>query len=165
MKKLIADYARYNLWANEHILSVIAALDDSLVNKDLSNSFPSIRQTLLHIWDVETLWLQRLRGENPTEFPSKHFTGSNEEIYEGLKKASQAFLSYVESVPATAFTRVVHFRTFSYGEAKDQVYNIMHHCINHTTFHRGQLVTMCRQVGVTRFPPLDFIFYSREKAG
>jgi uncharacterized damage-inducible protein DinB len=81
MKKLVADYARYNLWANERIISVVKEMDTSLIDKDLGSSFPSIRQTLLHIWDVETLWLQRLKGENPTAFPSKSFTGSHEEIY------------------------------------------------------------------------------------
>ncbi|MEY4937124.1 MAG: hypothetical protein RIS64_3483 [Bacteroidota bacterium] len=163
MKKLVADYARYNLWANERVISVLKEMDTSLIDKDLGSSFPSIRQTLLHIWDVETLWLQRLKGENPTAFPSKTFTGSHEDIYEGLIAASRAFIKHIEEVPATSFTHVVPFRTFSYGEAKEQIYNIMHHCLNHSTHHRGQVITMMRQCGVTQFPPLDFIFYRRDK--
>ena len=163
MKKLVADYARYNLWANERLIAAIKEMDIALIDKDLGSSFPSIRQTLLHIWDVETLWLQRLKGEKPTAFPSKTFTGTHQDIYDGLVFASRAFIRHIEDVPATSFTHMVEFTTFSYGEAKEQIYNVMHHCLNHSTHHRGQLVTMMRQCGVKQFPPLDFIFYRREK--
>jgi len=35
--------------------------------------------------------------------------------------------------------------------------------MNHGTFHRGQLVTMGRSLGLTDPPKTDFIHYLREK--
>jgi uncharacterized damage-inducible protein DinB len=37
------------------------------------------------------------------------------------------------------------------------------HCINHQSFHRGQLVTFARQLGITDIPSTDYIVYLREK--
>jgi uncharacterized damage-inducible protein DinB len=35
------------------------------------------------------------------------------------------------------------------------------HVFNHGTYHRGQLVTMLRQVGVTEIPQTDYIAFVR----
>jgi uncharacterized damage-inducible protein DinB len=37
------------------------------------------------------------------------------------------------------------------------------HVFNHGTYHRGQLVTMLRQLGIENIPATDFIVWSREK--
>jgi len=35
---------------------------------------------------------------------------------------------------------------------------------NHSTYHRGQLVTMMRQLGETNVPVTDFIAFARKSA-
>jgi uncharacterized damage-inducible protein DinB len=37
------------------------------------------------------------------------------------------------------------------------------HLFNHNTYHRGQLVTMLRQLGMDKIPATDFIVWSRKK--
>ena len=37
------------------------------------------------------------------------------------------------------------------------------HCMNHSTYHRGQIVTILREGGVTTIPSTDLIAYLREK--
>jgi uncharacterized damage-inducible protein DinB len=39
------------------------------------------------------------------------------------------------------------------------------HLFNHGTYHRGQLVTMLRELGIEKIPPTDFIVWSRRKNG
>ena len=36
--------------------------------------------------------------------------------------------------------------------------------MNHGTYHRGQLITMLRQTGVTNLPATDLIVYYREQS-
>jgi len=37
------------------------------------------------------------------------------------------------------------------------------HVFNHGTYHRGQLITMARQLGVEKLQQTDFIIWSRKK--
>jgi uncharacterized damage-inducible protein DinB len=164
MKELLLDYARYNLWVNERLADTFRKLDDGLLEKEIPSSFPSIRKTFLHIYDAQYLWLQRLQGISPTEFPSKHFTGSNQAVFDLFVSNSRDFVAFVAAQPPQFFEQDIAFTLLSAsGQFYHKAYEMIHHCMNHSTFHRGQLITMGRQVGLTAFPKLDFIFYVREK--
>lgn len=162
MKQMLVEYARYNHWANENLISLFRSVDDTLIAQHVESSFPSIRKTLLHIWDAEFLWLERLTGHSPADFPSKFFEGSNEEIFEGLLKTSAAFVQFVEEKPAPFFTDKCTFLLISLQtEMTQMVREMILHTMNHSTFHRGQLITMCRQLNITPIPRTDYIIYSR----
>jgi len=36
------------------------------------------------------------------------------------------------------------------------------HCMNHSTYHRGQIITLLRELGATEIPGTDMIAYIRE---
>ncbi len=40
-------------------------------------------------------------------------------------------------------------------------WELLQHLYNHATFHRGQVVTILRQLGVTTIPSTDFVTYTR----
>jgi uncharacterized damage-inducible protein DinB len=46
---------------------------------------------------------------------------------------------------------------------KQPVFQMLLHLFNHSTCHRGQIVTMLRQLGVEKIPSTDFIEWSRKK--
>ncbi len=166
MKKRIVEYVQYNLWVNTRLVALFQNSDDFLISKEIVSSFPSIRATLIHLWDVEVLWMMRLQGESPKEFPSKNFKGSNAEVYANLLSTSKAFLDFVENQPAKFFNQPINFTLISAtGAFKHEAADMIHHCMNHQTFHRGQLITMARQVGITAFPRTDFIVFKREIEG
>ena len=45
---------------------------------------------------------------------------------------------------------------------KQPLAHLMRHVINHSTYHRGQVTTMLRQLGVVPPPSIDLITYYRE---
>ena len=162
MKQLLVEYARYNLWANENLITLFRSVDDALISEYVESSFPSIRKTLLHIWDAESLWLERLNGHSPSDFPSKNFTGSNGDIFDGLLKTSQDLVQYIVNKPAPYFREKCTFSLISLQtEMTQPVREMIHHTLNHSTFHRGQLITMCRQLNISPIPRTDYIIYSR----
>jgi uncharacterized damage-inducible protein DinB len=162
MKHILVDYARYNLWANDRLINLFRTTKDELIEQTIISSFPSVRQTVLHIWDAESLWLDRLNDSSPTAFPSTTFSGSNIEAFNNVMASSTALLQFVENRPAPFFRERKKIMTLKGGEYNELVTDMIHHCLNHSTFHRGQLVTMCRQLGITHIPATDFIFYKRE---
>ena len=106
--------------------------------------------------------VERLNSRSPTDFPSKFFEGTNEEIFEGLLKTSATYVQFVEEKPAPFFTDKCTFLLISLQtEMTQMVSEMIMHTINHSTFHRGQLITMCRQLNITPIPRTDYIIYSR----
>src|SRR5947208_1808811 len=56
---------RYNRWANATILNAVAPLSKDDFSRKLGGSFPSARETLVHIMGAEWIWLRRWKGLSP----------------------------------------------------------------------------------------------------
>jgi uncharacterized damage-inducible protein DinB len=165
MKQHLLRYTQYNLWANNHMVQRFQNAGEAVIDAPVVSSFPSVRATFLHLWDVEVLWLERLRGMSPREFPSKHFAGTHADIFDGLLKASERFVEFVAKQPDDYFTQRITFNLITVSGSQEQSpVDMIHHCMNHQTLHRGQLITMGRQLGITSFPKTDFIIWAREAA-
>jgi integrase/recombinase XerD len=70
MRELIATMYQYNEWANERILDTTARLGSDDYRADHGASFGSVHDTLVHIVDVQWLWLSRWQGTSPRALPS-----------------------------------------------------------------------------------------------
>lgn len=162
MKDIYVQYARYNLWANERLTSIFSALTEEQADQHIESSFPSVKKTVLHIWDAQVIWLKRLKGIPIDEFPSKYFEGSSAEAIKGLIESSMYFLEHIESMEEEDLRAEHTFKTISSGEYAHSAAEMIHHCMNHSTYHRGQLTTFARQLGLKNLPSTDMIFYLRK---
>lgn len=164
MKELLVQNARYNVWANKLITDVLLKLTDEQLDQEIVSSFPSIRQTAYHSWGAEDIWLQRLAlAERPVWTPHS-FTGTFAEACAAWQKASAELLQFTEKqYDDKALQHEVLYYDLKKMPQKTPVYQILQHVFNHATYHRGQLVTMMRQVGVTEIPQTDFIAFVRKK--
>ncbi|TAK40655.1 MAG: DNA polymerase [Saprospiraceae bacterium] len=164
MKRTWTNLARYNCWANERLTAVISELPEPVANQEIVSSFPSVKLTLLHIWDAELLWLKRLQGVSLPCFPSADFSGNTAEACENVVATSREFQAFVEVQPEAFFQKTLSFKTMSFGAQQQRAFEIIQHCLNHSTYHRGQLVTMTRQLGLEKIPSTDFIYFLRQEA-
>jgi uncharacterized damage-inducible protein DinB len=62
---VIQELFRYNRWANHRFFDAVATLTPNEFTRDLGSSYPSLRDTLLHIIWAEWIWLQRWKGTSP----------------------------------------------------------------------------------------------------
>jgi len=76
----LIDYANYNLWANNKIISNLLEQDEKLLSQELIGSFTTIRATILHIWFAETGWLSRLNGKGWETANVSDYSGDNEKL-------------------------------------------------------------------------------------
>jgi uncharacterized damage-inducible protein DinB len=58
--------------------------------------------------------------------------------------------------------RDVHYTDTRGNQHVTPLWQLMQHVVNHSTYHRGQITTMLRQVGATPMPT-DLIFFYREQ--
>jgi uncharacterized damage-inducible protein DinB len=59
----------YNSWANLRQLEAANKLSDQQFVKTLGSSFSSLRDTMVHIYGAEGIWLARFQGQSPSGFP------------------------------------------------------------------------------------------------
>jgi uncharacterized damage-inducible protein DinB len=59
----------YHYWARDRALAAASALTQEQYERDLGNSFPSMRDTMNHIHLAEWVWLSRWMGNSPSAFP------------------------------------------------------------------------------------------------
>ena len=164
MKKsrLLADYAAYNLWANELMVRWLQSKPAAVLQQETASSFPTLRATLLHIWGAQEIWLNRLNGFSPNSFLGNTFQGSDAEILEGLIHSSREWVEFVASKSSGRFFNQNLIYLHTSGKRYEQPADgIALHCLQHSTFHRGQIVTMARSLGLSDPPSTDYIKYVR----
>jgi uncharacterized damage-inducible protein DinB len=153
---LIQRYVNYNHWANEQFAQWMEAASEEDLNREIESSFSSLQETVKHIWSAEYLWLQVVKDESYEDNPAKSFEGNKEELFAGWLRASENFANYVNTI---SLDELQAKRARSSGEGFTAIVDMIHHCMNHSTYHRGQLITMGRQAGLPKPPRTDFIYY------
>jgi uncharacterized damage-inducible protein DinB len=165
MKQQLLDYANYNLWANTRMVDLFRQQPSELLHQELVSSFPSISLTFLHLWTVEDIWFRRLQGESPKVFLSEGFSGTDTDIFDGLLAISTAIRDFVAAQDAVYLSTPLTFGLLTAtGQFTHPPFEMLQHLFNHQTGHRGQLITMGRQLGVQSFPRMDYIIWARENA-
>lgn len=162
MKDLLLNYTKYNLWANTKVTGFLKKLTPELWNKELKSSFPTIRETLYHIWDAELIWYDRLKGISLSEWPSAGFKGSNDEFIKSFLQQSGKFIELIESKSERELNDYYGYKNVEGKSFESKTADSVLHCMNHSTFHRGQIVTMLRNAGFTELNSTDYIMYTRE---
>lgn len=155
---------QYNIWANNRIGSYILGAGPVIADEEITSSFPSIRKTLYHLWDAQDIWYKRLHGASPNTWPSHHFKGSIEEAVTAIEQNSIDFVRFIEKLPENGHLASVEFKSTDGTSYFNTVEEIVMHVMNHSTYHRGQLITMLRSAGFTAVGSTDMIRYYREKA-
>jgi len=151
----------YNRWATLRILDAAASLSPEELARDLKSSFPSVLATLVHGLGAERIWLTRWQGTSPTAFPdSSSLTslGAVRDAWDAVWHDQQAYLAGLGDADVT---RALHYKLFNGQEDTQPLGELLRHVVNHATYHRGQVVTMLRQLGKTP-PATDYIRFVRE---
>ena len=154
-------HLQFNVWANSKIVEILANVDEAILETEVKSSFPTIKKTLLHIWDAQLLWLTRLKGGKTPIWPSTEFTGGKEELLKGLVQSAQDLADFVATKDRVFLDSSITYHNMKLIEYTNGTEEILFHIVNHGTFHRGQIFTMMRQLGFTSFENIDLSTYFR----
>ncbi|MDQ3846474.1 MAG: DinB family protein [Bacteroidota bacterium] len=163
MKELLLQFSVYNTWANELLLGTITKLPEEKQHQEVPSSFTSLYKTVLHVWDAESIWWQRLKLQERIVPPSENFTGAMTEMVTGLLNQNRQWQEWINEAQERMLEHVFHYQNSKREQFKQPVYQMLLHLFNHGTYHRGQLVNMLRQLEVSPVPQTDFIVWSRRK--
>ena len=79
---MIQRYTTYNHWANQQLADWLRSASEEDMNLKIESSFSSLKETVIHIWNAEYLWLQIVNDEPADNSPAKNFEGSKDELLE-----------------------------------------------------------------------------------
>ncbi|MEO8795257.1 MAG: DinB family protein [Daejeonella sp.] len=163
MKPMLLNYLRYNQWANQKICNYLNTVDYVDENSSNQSEFFAIKNIVLHIADGEQTWLSRLNGQNIPHMHNLDLQGSFESICKLMHKNSDAFIEFIEGKKDSFFQENTEYINLKGKKFKQNNTEIILHCMNHSTFHRGQVINMLRHVGYTDQSASDFIMFLREQ--
>ncbi|MBT8196819.1 MAG: hypothetical protein HKO56_01205 [Bacteroidia bacterium] len=158
---LLVDFSKYNVWANKLIIKMVNEVGEESATKDIVSSFPSIFKTLLHILDAQVLWLHRMQHDHFPEAPSKSFNGNLAQLVEELIASSVSLNNFVSEMTENDLLKELTYKNTSGKEYMSPFNEVILHCLNHSTFHRGQIITILRQLGFEDFVATDYVAYCR----
>ena len=160
----IRELYAFNRWANRRLLEAAAALDDDALARDLGSSFPSVLATLAHIVGADWAWLRRWAGESPRAAPAEWALTSLAAIRERWEEVEAERSAVLAELDDQALEREVDYRNMAGVAYTSRMDEMLRHVVDHSTYHRGQVVTMLRQLGAT--PPATglIVFYRERRA-
>lgn len=153
----------YHYWARDRVLDAVERLTPQQLHADLGNSFPSVRDTLVHLYGAEVVWYGRWQGESsslpdPTPYPD---VASIRGAWVDLERKLRP---WVERLGDAGIGRPMEYRGFN-GQLQTQPFgHMLQHLVNHGSYHRGQITTMMRQLKLAPPPSTDLIAFYRERA-
>jgi uncharacterized damage-inducible protein DinB len=154
----------YNYWARDRLLDAVAALSGEQFTREMGSSFGSVRDTIAHVCDAESIWLARWQGQQPTGFKSPNRiadVGAARREWAALEREVRAVLG--ELGPA-GVERTIEDKDMRGAEQADVLSQMVQHMVNHGTYHRGQVTTLLRQLGAAPPKSMDLIAFYRERS-
>lgn len=148
----------YNRWANATVLDAVSKLPAEQFARDLQSSHRSVRDTLAHILAAEWIWLERWKGVSPkallipTDFPTV------ESVRKRLSEVENECAEFIDGLTDESLGEAITYTNTKGEQWTYPLGQMLQHVANHSTYHRGQIATMLRQLGA-EVNPVDLLVF------
>lgn len=160
-KKVLGRLWDYTVWANHRVLRAVATLSVDDFKRDLRSSHGGVRGTLVHMLFAEWIWLERFKGVSPTEVLDEGEFSDVVALRDRWTVVEAHRALWWKALPEDEVSRRLKYKTVK-GEAFEaRLWELVQHVVNHSSYHRGQVVTMLRQLDA-KAPTSDLVAYDRE---
>lgn len=155
-------HLRFNQWATGQVLEETVPLPSEQLVKDLGGSFSSIYGTLVHLYQADRIWFDRLNGIPTGALSAYEAPGCTYDLQSAWMEVQAKMLSWGENLTEDDWLRVMSYKTLAGVAFESPLWQMVLHIVNHGTYHRGQITHMLRQLGLKPVN-LDLIGFYRKK--
>lgn len=157
----ITKHLQFNLWANKQFADLLTTVPDHIYFHVNKSSFSSVAKTLVHIWGAENIWLKRMQGSDTGSLSTEELLKNKSAALQALAETSASLLHFVQNKTEAELDRIYPYKNLK-GEPFESSYlDTLFHVVNHSTYHRGQIITMLREAGIEKVVSTDLIHYIR----
>ena len=144
---VIRSLYRYSAWANGRILETAAGLDRDHLLAGAGASGESIRDTLVHTFGAQWLYLERWRGRSPQRLPAPAEFPDVASVRARWDEIERATADFVAGLTDAQLAAVVEYTNFEGERWAYPLWQQMLHQVNHATQHRSEAAVMLTQAG------------------
>lgn len=143
---------RYEKWATAKVLDAM---------KQLPVQDAKCAEWMTHILMAQIIWHSRLvqNGKNYSPWEKKTF----DECMEMYDSNTKLWNEYCSTLTDEGLMQIVKYQNTKGDAFESVVKDILIQVINHSTYHRGQIIAKLKGQLPT-LPSTDYLFYVREKA-
>lgn len=154
----------YNRWANMRILEAVSQLNTDQFAQEIKSSYPSVRNTLVHIMSAEWIWLMRWNGSSPRSMLNHEDFSTLYSLRARWSEIEKESIRFLATLADESLEKEISYLNTEGKQFKYKLWQMMQHMVNHSSYHRGQITMMLRQIGA---PPIstDLIVFHGVKTG
>ena len=153
-------HLRYHRWATSQVLQETTPLASEQLVQDLRCSYHSVYDTLVHLFQADSIWIDRLHGRPTGTLADYPAPGCTHELSDAWLGVLDKMVGWAEELSETDWSRETYYKTMAGVPYNSPVWQIVLHIVNHGTHHRGQITGMLRQLDIKPVN-LDLIAFYR----
>jgi uncharacterized damage-inducible protein DinB len=152
----------YTVWANRRVVRCAATLPAADFKRDAGSSHGGVRGTLSHILGAEWIWLERWKGVSPPRLPDEGEFADVTALRERWKAVERHRESWFANLRPAQVAELVRYRSTEGKLNEAPLWQLVQHVVNHSSYHRGQVVTLLRLLGAAPVGT-DMVAWDRER--
>ncbi|MBM7586416.1 putative damage-inducible protein DinB [Bacillus pakistanensis] len=153
----------YHLWANTLVFNHLKELPSEVTYKDVQSVFPSLYDTLSHMYRTDFVWLKTMKGESfdktleaVQQLNNENLGRSTEVLEKDYLQVSEEYKTFIQQLDDVNDRITINHP--SYGSWSVSYAELLQHVANHGTYHRGNITAILRQLGY-KGTPTDYVYY------
>ncbi len=137
----------YNAWATNRMFEALARIPETDYKRNLKSSHGSLHGTATHLVAAEKIWLSRLVKKPETALMTEQEAPSLQVLKKTWEDIAARTARFVSKLDDNSLESSLEYVTTEGQKFTNSLVQILQHVINHSSYHRGQVASMMRQVG------------------
>ncbi|TQV77686.1 DinB family protein [Denitrobaculum tricleocarpae] len=138
---------RYKAWANRLTYEKVAELPPEELTRERQTNFKTILHTLNHVYVVDDIFRAHLEGRSHGYKARNTETSPPlETLWSNVQAMDRWYIDLADRLSDAELAEVITFEFVGGGAGAMSRMEILHHLVNHATYHRGFVSDMLYQV-------------------
>lgn len=152
----------FHHWATDKAFDALAALSPVELDRQWGGSFGTGRALLHHVVGLERLLCDRLSGRSPKALPEYAADYGGREFRDVWQSTKSDQRDFVDALTSDQLAKDLTYVNIKGEMCTYPLADVLFQCVNHGTYHRGQIIHLLRDLG-REPPPTDFTVFLREQ--
>lgn len=160
LASVVTTHLRYHQWATGRVLEETVPLPSAQLVKPLGGSFGSVYGALVHMYQADCIWRDRLSGRPTGQLADYEAPGCTYELQTAWIDMLSEMAAWADGLTENDWAREMSYTNLAGVPYRTPLWQMILHVVNHGSHHRGQITNMLRQLDVKPVN-LDLIAFYR----
>ena len=158
----LQSHLQYHRWATHRVLTEVQRLDSERLVRNLHGSFASVYDTVVHLYQADMIWLERLQERPNGKREDYSSPGCMYDLSDAWLAVIDRTIAFAAALSESDWERSIAYKSMAGVSYESPLWQMVMHLVNHGTHHRGQVTSMMRTLG-EKPASLDLIGFYRDQ--